>query len=615
MTLDEFKALVKRAEVDIAQRPQVYKTRLLTLAMLGYGFVFGLGVLAIGLLAGSVALGFYSTLWLVLLIKKKLIFALIAVLWVLFKALWVRFDVPTGYVLDPARYPLLFAEIEALRRRLGAPRVHRVIITPQLNTAVVRTPRLGVLGWHRNTLILGLELLLVLSPAEAKSVLAHELGHLSGSYNRFSAWIYSARNMWSVLMDTYDRQTGFAAGWMRRFLDWYVPRFNAYSFALARQNEYEADHLAALFTSHQDAGHALVNVHVTGPYVDQHYWQAFYEEADRRETPSVLPYSGLQGFLAAAPRHTEEMQLLLENALGRATSEDDTHPCLRDRMQALAVQPDVPAPVTESAAGYWLGPHMKEVVTFFDAAWWQNAAPRWQDRYHYACESQRALLQLEAQAAETLDDNSLWDRAVWTEEFRNSDPLPLYRMCLQRQPQNAQIAFAVGRILAQRDDDACLPALDVAARAREWTVKAAEQAYFFLKRHQRETEAEQWRMRAVAQMDFDRLAREERDTLSVKDVFFPPQGLEKELDAIRQQWQAHPKIKRVWVAQKQVKHYPEHPVLVLVVKPRGFIFTPATLSRELLASLQTPLSVFVIVYGGDEKKGAKLIMKKGRRLI
>lgn len=195
MTLDEFKTLVRRAEVDIAQRPRAYRLRLFGLAALGYGVVFGLGAIAITLLGGSIALAFYSTAWVMLLIQKKLIFALVAILWVLFKALWIRIEPPQGVELQRQDFPVLFAELDQLRAALRAPRLQRVLLTPQLNAAVVRTPRLGVLGWHRNTLVLGIELLMVLSPSEAKAVLAHELGHLSGRHNRFSAWIYSVHAM------------------------------------------------------------------------------------------------------------------------------------------------------------------------------------------------------------------------------------------------------------------------------------------------------------------------------------------------------------------------------------------------------------------------------------
>lgn len=615
MTLDEFKTLVRRAEVDIAQRPRAYRLRLFGLAALGYGVVFGLGAIAITLLGGSIALAFYSTAWVMLLIQKKLIFALVAILWVLFKALWIRIEPPQGVELQRQDFPVLFAELDQLRAALRAPRLHRVLLTPQLNAAVVRTPRLGVLGWHRNTLVLGIELLMVLSPSEAKAVLAHELGHLSGRHNRFSAWIYSVRAMWSVLMETYDRQSGFAAGWLRRFLDWYAPRFNAYSFALARQNEYEADHLSAAFTSADDAVRALVNVHVTGPFIDEHFWREFYRQADHSESPVVMPYSGLQAFLHAHPLSQEEQQLRLANVLEVDTSYDDTHPCLRERVQALQKVPAPVMPAVTSAAARWLGERFSQVVEALDQLWWHNASTEWHERFRYASEGRQALLVLEARNIDSLSDEELWQLAEWSEEFREVDPLPNFQQCWARQPDNAMFAYAVGRLLAQRNDPACLPALEVAASSRQWVTQASEQAYYFFKRQLRDNDAEQWRLKAVAQMEYDQRARQERATLSIKDVFMPPQGLDDVLWSVAGQWAKHPKVRHVWAAQKQVQQYPEHPVLVLAVKPKGYIFTPTKLARELLASLELPMTVFVIVQAGEHKKGARRVIKKGLRVL
>jgi len=92
--------------------------------------------------------------------------------------------------------PELFAMLRGLEDELGAPRFHEVLLVGDNNAAVVQLPRLGVFGWYKNYLLLGLPLMQGLGPEEFKSVLAHELGHLSGGHGRFGNWLYRMRRSW-----------------------------------------------------------------------------------------------------------------------------------------------------------------------------------------------------------------------------------------------------------------------------------------------------------------------------------------------------------------------------------------------------------------------------------
>ncbi|HSO07159.1 MAG TPA: M48 family metallopeptidase, partial [Pelomicrobium sp.] len=188
-----FERLVEDAEAMVSANLASYKLRVALFALLGYAILFGIAA-GIALLIGGAAWGAVaSTAFLVLLLKKKLIIPLLVMLWVLVRSLWVKIEAPDGYRLTPKDHPELFAEIENLRRRLGVPRIHRVVLTEEFNAAMSQTPRLGVLGWQRNTLVLGLQLLMSLSPEQARAVVAHEFGHLSGNHSRFNGWIYRLR--------------------------------------------------------------------------------------------------------------------------------------------------------------------------------------------------------------------------------------------------------------------------------------------------------------------------------------------------------------------------------------------------------------------------------------
>jgi Zn-dependent protease with chaperone function len=617
MTQDEFIQLVHEAEQEIGTRSGRYKLKLALFAAFGYVVIFAILASVFAILGGALAAATISTGLAILLIKTKLFIPLLIMAWILVKSLWIRFDKPDGYRLDRKDFPELYREIDGLRRELKALPIHQVLLTSELNAMVVQTPRLGVFGWQHNTLVLGLELLLVLSPAEARSVIAHELGHLSKNHSRFAGWIYRVRASWARIMGAFHDAESFGARLLRRFFDWYTPRFSAYSFALARMNEYEADAVAARLTSPDTTLLALVNTNVTGPYVDEAYWRWYFRKADQMPEPDHPPFAGLTRFLPANPQSREAILERIRDAMQYETAYDDTHPALKDRIAALKAKPSLPQPAgDDNAAAAWLGERYAKVVGDFDQSWLSNNRERWQERYDYVQTSLAKLGELEARPRESLEEQEHWNLAAWTEEFREDvDPLPLYEDYQAEYPDEPAAAYVIGRILAARDDEACLPQLDKAAGSPELTVRACEIAYLFLHRKGRPENAERWRDRAMAQMEVDERAEAERRSVAADDPLLAPELPQELRQTLRHQLLASGHVRQAWVARKQVELRPEDPVYIVAFKSKGWHLSQDKAIDKLLAKIQIDATVFFVVHGGDYKQLAKRVVKAGERIV
>ena len=160
----------------------------------------------------------------------KLLFGLGVLAAIILRAFWVRFTPPTGYEVYREDTPRLFLLIDKLTTALGTPPFHHVLIVNELNAAVVQRPRLGIFGWYQNYLLLGLPLMLAMTPAQFRAVLAHEFGHLGHAHGRFSGWIYRTRMVWSRLLEELRAHDHWGSVLFTKFLNWYAPFFNAYSF-------------------------------------------------------------------------------------------------------------------------------------------------------------------------------------------------------------------------------------------------------------------------------------------------------------------------------------------------------------------------------------------------
>lgn len=412
MDIDRFNSMVARLERESAVHPRGYRVRVALLALVGFG-ILGLLLAAIGFglvaLAGvAVSLSFLGGAALMLLVLKfgKLLFLLAIPLWLTLrsalKALFVRLPAPDGRVIVREQAPLLFAALDRMRAALHGPRVHRVLVVDDLNAAVVQRPAFGLVGWPRNYLLLGLPLLDCLSPDEALAVVGHEYGHLAGAHGRFSAFIYRLRHTWATVQAHLDRFQGRLARLAAALVGWYAPYFYAYTYVLARADEYRADADAAALVGAATAAQALKRANLAAPRYRRFVEHTFELARDQADPPADL-HSRWAAHAGAAfdADDRDEAQRWLDEALDREGQVADTHPTLRARLAALArhgaaaidARQLPPAVTGPTAAQVWLGAQLDSLRAELGADWAAVVEPAWRERH---AESQARLAQLQA---------------------------------------------------------------------------------------------------------------------------------------------------------------------------------------------------------------------------
>ncbi|MFK8031822.1 MAG: M48 family metallopeptidase [Gammaproteobacteria bacterium] len=617
-----FEATAAKAEVLARENIGAYKIKLFLYAILGYLVIFGLLAALIVLLAGLVFIAFQSGAAFLVLLKTKVLFLVVPVIWVLLTALWIRLEPPQGYTVTAAEFPELFGAINNITSQFKTPKIHEVLLTQELNASISQTPRLGIFGWNKNTLTLGVELLMVLSPAQASSVIGHELGHLSGNHSRFNGWIYRIRMSWFRIMGEFAQRKGFGVGMMRTFFNWYAPKFSAYSFALARANEYEADAMAAELTTSRTAGEALINVYVTGQHTEDNYWLNFFKKADEMPAPEHLPWAGLSEWLRTDEAARDDITQRLEDVLKIETGYEDTHPSLKDRLDALEVEPFVPEASAQTAAKAWLGEQYDAVVGSFDQEWLNAVGDSWQQRFEYVHSSRKTLKELGARERDDLNDEELLQKAGLTEEFVTpEEALPLYRAYQKRHPDHAAAAFSIGRLVFEQNDNELLAQMKVAINDPQLTIAACQFACATLEKVDRVDETQWWIDKANKQARINELAFLEREQLTVDDELVADEISQDEADALVELLSATPKVKRAWIAQKVVKHFPEMPVVVISVTVRGFILDDQEFANQICQQIRlnprlSGESDFLLVPAtGNFKPLAKRVEKAGRRIL
>jgi len=598
MTREAFVARLEYLHPLAAANPAAYRWRVRLWALLGYGFILLLLLGTVGTMLGVLALLAFGT-GVALLAKVGLLLGFFA--WKIIRSLWVKFDPPQGRVLTQAEAAPLFAELRQQAGAIAAPPVHRVLLTTDFNAAIVQLPRLGVFGWPRNYLMVGLPLLQALSPEQAAAVVAHELGHLRGGHGKFSAWVYRVSQSWEQLLGQLESHG--AGTWLNKFANWYVPRFNAWSHPLRRADEFEADAAAGRLTSARALSQALCALVVRDSAIDKLHWDVLSTNLVALPAPPPDAISRLLPVAKNARLDDAAETELLATALRADPDPFDTHPTLPERLAALGQEAEVPASPLVTAAEAWFGEHLPALAADLDATWAAERTAWWQQRHQLLSTQQERLRTLNERraAGEVLSSEEAWEHADLTEDHVDAaTALPLYQALFEDKEQGLAAKFAVGRILISQDDAAGLALLDeVMAKAPGTRGPGLQLQQAYHQRRGDKAEARRLQAETLRHADRNDVAQAERDTIRSTDNFLPHGLADEALVELRTQLAGYStEVRRAWLLRKELTQFVEHPLYVLVVElPAGRNVpqpTCAALVQKLAAALPMPGESFII---------------------
>ncbi|WP_375494953.1 M48 family metallopeptidase, partial [uncultured Nostoc sp.] len=402
------------------------------------------------------------------------------------------------------------------------------MLTNNFNAAVVQRPRLGLLGWQQNYLIVGLPLMLALPPEQFRAVLAHELGHLSGNHSRFSGWIYRQRETWYRIV-TGLRQSGYEILSLvfQLFLIWYIPFFNAYSFVLARMNEYEADRCAVDLTGEENTAKALINTKVKARFLERYFWSSIYKQVKTEIEPPKMIYMDMRQALSQR-LNQEVTSVYLIEILTEKTNNTDTHPCLTDRLKALGYIPDVQqeaaifSVIEISASQEFLGDKLEKLIEYFSQDWREKIATSWRQEYAGFQKNMAKLKDLNDKSQkQQLTQEEAIKQALLTLEFEDEDSvIPLLKEIIHRDAYLASANYLLGKILLKKQDATGIKYIERAIEQDSTIViGGCQMICYFLKNQGKNNEAKSYQERADNHSKLMLKAQQERSNLKIDDKF------------------------------------------------------------------------------------------------
>jgi Zn-dependent protease with chaperone function len=303
-----------------------------------------------------------------------------------------------GIEVTASDQPRLFAFINRLADEAGAPRAHRVFLSPRVNAAVFyELTALNLLFPSRKNLEIGLGLVNAISLGELKAVLAHEFGHFGQRSMAVDRWVYVAQQIAGAIIAKRDALDAFLrglsgidlriawVGWLLSLIVWSIRSLMETVFrivvlaqrALSREMELQADLVAVSLTGSDALIHALHRLSVADEAWDRTLAFTGEELHAKRSVSDLFAVQAhitgkmrqvlddpTYGEVEPLPKDRPEEHRVFKNSLGQPPRMWSTHPANSEREQN-AKRRYIPAAIDARSAWELFDdvPHLKKQMT------------------------------------------------------------------------------------------------------------------------------------------------------------------------------------------------------------------------------------------------------------
>jgi Zn-dependent protease with chaperone function len=306
--------------------------------------LIGLGVLIVA--EGVIVIG---ALWeLMLVIGRVYPFVILAVgIGVLagvagvLQALWAMLRPSTldaqGVELRRDRYPALFAEVDDIAAKLGTEPPTTILAGLEPNFYVVETDVQALRGRFRGKVMyLSVLVSRVLSRAELRAIIGHELGHFRGldtAYSKAFAPVYAGGvTSLQALSQAMSGWRGIAMLPAFKMLEAFFVSFAESESTIGRTRELEADAAGVEASSAAALGSSLLKLERTAGS-----WDLVFDDAVRAAR-STTPTPNLADAFVARARAVLPLGPVVDGPERRITHPFDTHPPVADRLAAMGLE-------------------------------------------------------------------------------------------------------------------------------------------------------------------------------------------------------------------------------------------------------------------------------------
>ncbi len=286
--------------------------------------------------------------------------------WAIYK---LKFSLPTGLEITKEKFPHLLKLIEELQAEFNQPKIDRIILRDKYEICVLKTPRSQMPFLNTQTLIIGLPVLLTMSPLYFRALLARRIGQLSTQHTPVTTRLYFLSDIWAQFnVSCKHSKNGFTKA-LGYFFQVYTPFYQTLLMPLLQEEELEADSYGMDLINDRDMVECLVYEDVVRQFLKNKFWPKIYHMAKRSKTPEFMPFSQMTKVVKAGITD-DEISETIQASLRVEVNNPAPMPSLTKRLNHLGhANPLPPKRLSTTAAEDYLGSALEKIIPLFDKRW------------------------------------------------------------------------------------------------------------------------------------------------------------------------------------------------------------------------------------------------------
>lgn len=470
------------------------------LTIIGYGFVFIfplLTVIAITYIIkssiSSSPLTWGTDQWIPIL---TMLVIGSASAWISLKIFRIKPDLPAGKPMEADAFPRLFEFIHEYQEAYNAPKYHNVKLIPEFEIKIIRTPVCGFPVKYKNTLLIGLPILLGLSELHFKILLARQIGYLAQTRSHLSRHIVYIRDILNIYKRIYSSSWKPETILLRLFYSWYSPFYSVCTRTMVRFQAYIKDSCMQDIAPSEVIAEAMAVYHVKKLYIETIFWPQLLNAAYDMENPPYLPNQSTSRMIEEN-LDQERIQSLVESELLKETETGSVIPSLKCRLQELGYDSlYISDQYIGTNAKDLLGDQLITISKQMDNIWYLKNKKEWMMKYQIGAEEKEKLNSMIQQASH----GSFTNRDINTylsliKKYVDPDQaLSLYKVIIEKYELDGDVYYELGKALIKADDALGPPALDAAMKKQPaLTVECCNYIVEYMVRHGDNAQAQTYR--------------------------------------------------------------------------------------------------------------------------
>ena len=362
------------------------------------------------------------------------------------------------YPLSPTDTPALFTAIDALRKHQRSAAIAGIMLSEEFAIDLVSLPRRALPLGRQCHLLLGLPLLMCLSPLHFRIALDRRLNRPRPLRAQLVRWLAQQRHVWSWYRANFRRHRDPLALLVRLWLVCYEPLFRRLVAGAARLDELESDRELTDHISSEDIADTVAAT-VTGEcFLRERFWPDVFRLAAMQADPPA-PYQTLERALHQTLTR-DDARDWLDEAMRAETGRWSMTPALEARLGNIGYRKIWPQrPPEISAAREFLQPVLDRVLNEFDQQWQHRQQSNWPQRHsrHHQAREELTTLRRKANNGALHGTEAMKYASLVKQYAEPSERIRELKALVASNPDDAQLQFGIGRmLLAQGEPDGIL---------------------------------------------------------------------------------------------------------------------------------------------------------------